>query len=301
VPTYDELRLLKALDLETKVRKSMLRIDEAIREFGIDKCYISYSGGKDSEVLKHLIHTKYPEMVSIFGNTTAEYPETYKQIQRCRDKGDVILQADAPVTFKQVVEQYGYPMFTKRVSASMRAYRNTKAEKTKVILLDYMERTQKKYVKYKDMPFSDRCCLKLKHGVVEKFAKVRGLECSFIATTTEESRYRESSWLQKGCNAFDIKTGAQSRPLSFWTEKDIWQYISNNNIEVCEIYKMGYERNGCMYCGFGVQYEDMPNRIQKLAETHPKAYEVWKRNYKQYFDMADIDCTPLKQTKMELD
>lgn len=278
----------------------MLRIDEAIAEFGADKCYISYSGGKDSEVLKHLIHTKYPNIISIFGNTHTEYPETYKQVQRCRDNGDIILQADTPVTFKQVVEQYGYPMFTKRVAGSMRAYRNAKTEKTKIIMLDYIQKNQNKYLKYRDMPFSDKCCEKLKHGVVEKFAKARGFECAFIATTTEESKYREQSWVKNGCNAFDIKTGAQSRPLSFWVEKDIYQYIHDNNIEICDLYAMGHKRNGCMYCGFGIQYEQLPNRIQMLAETHPEAYKVWERNYKKYFEMANINCDPITQTKMNL-
>lgn len=42
---------------------------------------------------------------------------------------------------------------------------------------------------------------------------------------------------------------------------------------------MGYTRNGCMYCGFGVHLEKGENRYQKLAETHPVQYAYFENNF----------------------
>ena len=43
---------------------------------------------------------------------------------------------------------------------------------------------------------------------------------------------------------------------------------------------MGYTRNGCMYCGFGVQLEsEGENRYQKLKRTHPVQYNYFIKNF----------------------
>lgn len=52
--TFDELKQWQALPLEIKVRMSMQRIRDWVREYGEDGVYISFSGGKDSTVLRSL-------------------------------------------------------------------------------------------------------------------------------------------------------------------------------------------------------------------------------------------------------
>lgn len=45
---------------------------------------------------------------------------------------------------------------------------------------------------------------------------------------------------------------------------------------------MGYTRNGCMYCGFGVHLETpYCNRYQKLKHTHPAQYTYFLNNFGQ--------------------
>jgi hypothetical protein len=53
------LASFKSLPLELKIIKSQSIIKEAINEFGAEKIYISYSGGKDSTVLSHLVRQMY--------------------------------------------------------------------------------------------------------------------------------------------------------------------------------------------------------------------------------------------------
>ena len=51
---------------------------------------------------------------------------------------------------------------------------------------------------------------------------------------------------------------------------------------------MGYKRNGCMYCGFGVHLEPKGrNRYQRLKETHPIQYEYFIKNFELF--MVDFE------------
>lgn len=108
------------LPLEVKIKKTMLLVDEVIREFGEDKVYISYSGGKDSTVLSHLVRSKYPNILHIFSDTTNEYPETLKHIIWEQKENGMNLIRVRPrdgkgkaFNFKRVVREYGYPMLLK--------------------------------------------------------------------------------------------------------------------------------------------------------------------------------------------
>ena len=67
-------------------------------------------------------------------------------------------------------------------------------------------------------------------------------------------------------------------PLAFWTEKDIWEYIEKYNLKYSEIYDKGYTRTGCMFCMFGLNLENSPNRFEKMKKTHPKTYDYCMKN-----------------------
>lgn len=48
------LASLREMNLESKIVQTRYLIRRAVMEFGLDKVYISYSGGKDSTVLSHI-------------------------------------------------------------------------------------------------------------------------------------------------------------------------------------------------------------------------------------------------------
>lgn len=73
--TNQELRMRQALPLESKVAMTKLRIREWVHEFGEDKVYVSFSGGKDSTVLLHIVREMYPNIPAVFSDTGLEYPE----------------------------------------------------------------------------------------------------------------------------------------------------------------------------------------------------------------------------------
>jgi 3'-phosphoadenosine 5'-phosphosulfate sulfotransferase (PAPS reductase)/FAD synthetase len=112
----------------------------------------------------------------------------------------------------------------------------------------------------------------------------------------EESRLRESDWIKRGCNQFDGKTPI-SKPMSFWTEQDVLQYILKFNIKIssvygdivtekeyangqmsfdtsmCKLCTTGVDRTGCMFCGYGLHLEKEPTRFQRMKISHPKLYD----------------------------
>lgn len=75
MPTREELRMLQALPLDVKIRKTQQRIREWVEFYGQENVYVSFSGGKDSTVLLHIARHMYPDIKAIFVNTGLEYPE----------------------------------------------------------------------------------------------------------------------------------------------------------------------------------------------------------------------------------
>ena len=73
--TIEELRQLQAVPLKIKIAMTRTRLREWIRYYGVDGVYLSWSGGKDSTVLRHIMRQYWPDVESVFVNTGLEYPE----------------------------------------------------------------------------------------------------------------------------------------------------------------------------------------------------------------------------------
>ena len=295
----DTLQSLRNMNLESKIIQTKFLIRQAVTEFGLEHVYISYSGGKDSTVLSHIAKTMYPNILHLFANTTNEYPETLQHIKWEKEENGTNIITVNPIdghgekwNFKKVVYHYGYPMFSKRVANAIRTYQHALSERTKSNSLDYIDRNFKKYKKYIDEPISDLCCEKLKKYPLKRKARELGLKCSILGILASESYQREKDWLEYGCNVFHERKDNQSRPLSFWTEKDIQEYIEIYDVKIPTLYSMGYTRNGCMYCGFGVNLEiDGVNRYQRLKETHPAQYNYFVKNFGELMITFDVSYT----------
>ena len=288
---------LREMNLDSKIVQTRYLIRQAVMEFGLDKVYISYSGGKDSTVLSHIAKSMYPDILHLFANTTNEYPETLQHIKWEKEENNTNIISVIPRdvhgevwTFKKVVDQYGYPMFSKRISNAIRTYQHALSCITRQHSIDYIDRNFKKYSKFKDLPISDKCCDKLKKEPLRRKAKELGLECAILGILASESYQREKEWLEHGCNVFYERKDNQCRPLSFWTDDDILEYISRYNVRIPKLYDMGYARNGCMYCGFGVHLEPKGgNRFQRLKNTHPVQYEYFIKNFGNLMIEFEID------------
>lgn len=110
--TIDDLKQLQALPLHLKVALTKSRIRQWVNEFGTDGVYVSFSGGKDSTVLLHLVREIYPEVPAVFCDTGLEYPEIRDFVKTF----DNVVWLKPKMTFRKVIEKYGYPFISKEVS-----------------------------------------------------------------------------------------------------------------------------------------------------------------------------------------
>lgn len=112
--TMDDLYQMQSLPLSAKISMTARRINEWVNEFGEDGVYLSFSGGKDSTVLGHIIREVcgYKNIPFVFVDVPTQYPEL-KQFAQTFDNL-VILKPK--ISFAQVCEQYGFQMISKEVS-----------------------------------------------------------------------------------------------------------------------------------------------------------------------------------------
>lgn len=299
--TAEDLKLMQALPLDMKIQLTKDRIRAWVNTFGEGGVYVSYSGGKDSTVLMHLVKQDYPDVPVVFCDTGLEYPEVRALSIK---NADVVLRPK--MRFRDVIEKYGYPIVSKEVSKNVYYARSGGAEtsyyKKLFGLLKNNDGDKSAYCCEKwsflyDAPFvvGNRCCEVMKkrpmmdYGDSEKRKPILG-------TMAEESRLRTQKWMQAGCNMFDSNK-PRSIPLAFWTDQDILAYILRYDLEIPSVYgdivsvdadgmeyesdlfgesklkTTGVNRTGCMFCGFGCHLEKEPNRFQRMKQTHPKLYD----------------------------
>ena len=296
---YD-LKQMQSLPLSAKIIMSQRRIREWYDHWD-GMVYVSFSGGKDSTVLKHLVDTTpgIGEVPSVFVDTGLEYPEVRKF---ATDRADIVLRPE--MRFDEVIKNYGYPVASKEVAQIVREARIGLARgdgsymyrilKLRGELRDkngnLSKFNKKKWSFLLDAPFpiSEKCCEVMKKNPSKKYEKETGRK-AIIGTMATESTLRRQRWIRYGCNAYKDKKRPSSNPMSFWTEQDVLQYIVEQGLEYASVYgeitqdeqgvwsTTGCSRTGCMFCCFGCHLEKGKNRFQRMKETHPRQYDYCMR------------------------
>ena len=70
----EDLLQRQSLPLEAKIRMTEIRIRDWY-DYWDGNVYVSFSGGKDSTVLLHIVRSMYPEVPAVFSDTGLEFPE----------------------------------------------------------------------------------------------------------------------------------------------------------------------------------------------------------------------------------
>lgn len=277
--SYEVMKQRQALPLEAKVVFTESRIRQWYEHWRGD-VYLSFSGGKDSTVLLDIVKRMYPDVPAVFCDTGLEYPEVR---ELALSKADVVLKPK--LTFKQVIEKYGYPIPSKEQALFIRQARHSCEKMRNLRLGDGRFSVSAKWRFLLNAPFeiSEKCCQVMKKDPFYRYAKETG-RCSMSAMMASESTIRERSYLRFGCNSFDTKN-PRSMPMAVWTEQDVLRYIVDNGIEYAacygeiaengkgELYCTREDRTGCMFCMFGIQFDGTPNRFQRMERDYPKQYD----------------------------
>ena len=306
--TSKDLKQMQSLPLEAKEIMSMQRI-RAWHDHWDGLVYVSISGGKDSAVLDDLVRRALEpvgikEVPRVFSDTGLEYPEVR---QHALARADVVLRPK--MRFLDVLKTYGYPVISKEIGKTLRDARSTLSKGNYSLSLRQLGVRREEYgglydsgrydydktvegsmfnkAKYRplldaDFHISDWCCEVMKKKPFKEYEKETG-RMGIVGTLAEESALRKNSWYKNGCNAFKAKK-PQSRPMSFWTEQDVLQYVQKYNLPIASVYGDIVEdeatgklrttlcdRTGCIFCGFGCHVE-RESRFERLKETHPRQW-----------------------------
>lgn len=261
--------------LQQKIDHSLATIDVFVsRMGGPEKVYCSFSGGKDSTVLLHLCRVLYPDMLAVFCSTGNEYPEIVRFVNEQKAAGANIQIIRPKITPREVWAKYGFPLIGKESADKVHKIRVNPASKTAQTFLGngyFCLAKRWRYLLTESYEVSPACCKKLKKDPFRSFEKETGRR-PITGVMASESNMRVGQWVRSGgCNVFGEKSA--SRPLSIWTEADVWDYILRENLAISEIYHKGAKRTGCMGCGFGAQFSD-DERFSILLKEHPKCYDM---------------------------
>jgi len=230
---------------------------------------IAFSGGKDSTVLIHLIrNVMKKDIPALFVNTGNEFPEVIKFATK---KYTNVTTIRPKIHLPKIINKYGFPLISKEYSKMIYELRKGTPYSIRYLTGYQLDGRKncfvlpKKYHYLLTAPFScsDKCCEYLKKRPTFKYNSITGEKGC-------ESTLRQKTWLRTGCNTFGKHS--KSKPLSIWTEQDIWEYKRIFDIEFCEIYNDNrVTRTGCMFCGFGATFENI-SRFEIIKERHPKIY-----------------------------
>ena len=251
--TPTDLAQMQKMPLEGKILMTQLRIRVWYDHWDGD-VYVSFSGGKDSTVLKHIVDGMYSDVPALFVNTGLEYPEIQKFVRDIKAGKYSCFNPDVEIVrpemrFDEVIKKYGYPVISKEVAKKVHECRSAERNGNESYARKQFEGTYvskngktnaysiQKWKFLLDAPFnvSHMCCNVMKKKPSAKYEKETGRK-AIIGTLAQESKLRYSNWLKFGCNAFGKVKRPSSQPLSFWTEQDILHYIKKFNVPYCPVY-----------------------------------------------------------------
>lgn len=247
--TAADLKQMQSLPLETKIQMTQRRIREWYDYWG-GQVYVSFSGGKDSTVLKHIVDNTpgVYDVPAVFVNTGLEYPEIQRFVREVKAGKYSCFNPDVEILhpemrFDEVIKKYGYPVISKEVSGRI-YYAKTGSKWAlncmKGLNPDGTESGFKKgtakwsFLLQAPFPVSNKCCSSLKKKPAKQYEKETDRK-PIIGTMAMESMQRKTIWEKIGCNAFCGKR-PRSAPLAFWTDQDVMHYIKQYSVPYCQVY-----------------------------------------------------------------
>ena len=280
---FDRLEILKSMNSKYDLENN---------------AYISFSGGKDSTILHHLIDLALPNnrIPRVFINTGIEYVDIVNYVKELASKDDRFVIVKPSKNIKETLEKYGYPFKSKMPSKKVSIYKNNGLTE---YIKQYLEGIKKdgsksNYVcpkilyyqfteEFNKFKISNLCCDKLKKEPAKKWAKKNHRTILITGMRKEEGGARQTNI---SCVITDKNNKAvKLHPLVVVSEEWENEFVERNNIKLCQLYYPPYnfKRTGCKGCPFALELQDQLSIMEKLLPNEYKQCElIWKPVYEEY-------------------
>ncbi|AXF52135.1 MAG: PAPS reductase [Podoviridae sp. ctcf755] len=277
----------------------LLEIDRIEKIKSIDKqydlehnAYLSFSGGKDSTILHHLLDLALPgnKIPRVFINTGIEYRHIVDFVKSLIWEDDRIVILNSNVNIKQMLEKEGYPFKSKEHSLKVGEWQKGSTAKSN---LNYKEMSGKsryacpkkllyQYENDFNLKLSDKCCYRLKKDVIHKWEKANNRTIAMTGMLKEEGGQRE--------NLINCLITKNDKVVKFHpilvcsTEWEDW-FIQKYEIELCRLYypPFNFKRTGCKGCPYSLDLQKQLDVMGKWLPDERKQCEIiWKPVYEEY-------------------
>lgn len=175
--TIGDLRQMQALPLNAKIAMTRVLIREWY-EFWQGNVCVDFSCGKDSTVQLRLVREMYPDVPAVFVNTGLEYPEIREFVKTFEN----VITLTPKMTFRQVVERYGYPVAGKEIARRVRyakagsswAWNSLYGKNPDGTSSRWHQTHHEKWEMLLDAPFnvSEQCCDIVKKAPFKRYEKI---------------------------------------------------------------------------------------------------------------------------------
>ena len=261
------------------------------------KAYLSFSGGKDSTILHHLLDIALPgnNIPRVFIDTGIEYNAIRKFVLKLaeNDPRFSIIKPSKPIT--QTLEKYGYPFKSKEFAHIYSVFQHSGKGKTvQKYLREYDGANYRAVVcpvclkplfDGEPLPFkvSDECCSRLKKRPIKKWERENHRGIAITGIRKAEGGQRMAI---KGCILTDGEGNLKKfHPLA--VVDDEWEnwFIEKEGIELCELYypPFNFKRTGCKGCPFALDLQEQLSIMEVYMPSERKQCEIiWKPVYEEY-------------------
>jgi phosphoadenosine phosphosulfate reductase len=239
---------------QEKVNRAITRIEQAYQiaqQFG-KTLVIAYSGGKDSDVLLDLaLKSEVPCEIQ-HNHTTADAPETVRHIRErfaeVEAHGTITRVNSPEMSMWQLIPKKLMPP-TRRVRYCCEYLKERKFEGQQ--LVTGVRRAE-----------SNKRASRGLHETLERQADKR------VIYVDENDDARK---LTEICH---MRNRIVTNPIIDWEDRDVWQYLRENNIKTNPLYNMGLSRVGCVGCPMASKARNLEFRLfPKYRNMYIAAFE----------------------------
>lgn len=285
-------------------------IRDTINKYGEENFYLSFSGGKDSTVVHHLLDMALPnnKIPRVFSNTGIEYNAIVDFVRDRQREDDRFVMIQPSKNIKKTLETVGYPFKNKKHSKKVDQYqrRGNLTDYLKEYVEGVGRKEGSKYVcpsklryQFTDqckLRISNRCCDELKKKPVSKYVKETGRSVIITGMMREEGGARDHI----ECVHFKNGKITKFHPLAKVTHEWEKWFIDEYNIPLCKLYYEPYnfDRTGCKGCPFALHLEKDLAIMQKyFPSEYAQCQIIWKPVYDEYRRIG-YRLTSEEQTKL---